>query len=313
MAADKRRRRGTAGRRKIWIAAVAVFVVVDVALVGLALSEQGSDGGTASVAPVATTSSSPTATPTPLPDLEPLTSPAGYLSAIDASTAYRINAGDCAAGEAPNLEKSIDSGVSWVSNPVTTTLRSVTQFAATSDTYAYMVGLNDACEANFTATYTSGTGFGSYPDELLGVWYLNTADGTLHSPAGVQTAPCSDVVDVVGLDRLSAAVICSDRTFFHTSDGGGTWGTPSPLAGAMATSTGVGGYVVAQIGRDGCAGVQVSTLSAADLTPAVLGCYESTPDSLEGADIRVSGTQDSIWLQVADTVVVSTDGGATWA
>jgi len=313
MAADKRRRRGTAGRRKVWIAALAAFLVVDVALVGLALTGPTSDAGRPSALPAPSASPSPTETTAPAPDLGPLSSPAAYLAAVDSVTAYRVSAGDCSVDEALTLERSGDSGDSWVANPVTTTLRSVTQFAATSDTYAYMVGLNDACDPDFTATYTSGTGFGSYPEELTGVWYRDTTDGTLNSPTGILEPPCSDVVDVIAVDDLNAAVMCSDRTLSRTTDGGSTWGAPLTLGGAVATSTGVGNYVVAQTGREGCAGVRVSTLGPSDQAPAILGCYETDSDSLEDGRVLVSGTRDSIWLQVQDVVVVSTDGGITWA
>jgi hypothetical protein len=312
MAKDRARKRGRRNARPFLIGALALFVVIDVALVGFAITDEGPNS---TFAEPSAPDDGPKASAEPLPaetPLEPLAAPGAYLSAVDAATAYRTQAGDCGSATAAVLEKTTDGGATWVSNSLTTDLSSVFRLQAQDSTYAFMVGgAASTCEVGLTATYTSGTGFQTYPDRVAASWYADPATpGVVHSPSGSFTSPCDAVTGLAPSTDLSAAVLCADRTIYRTGDGARAWDSGTTVAGATAVGQTATGYLVAVTDDATCDGVLVASLGyTGDVTPG--GCLAGV-DTSASPQVLLSAGDSSVWLQVGNDVAVSSDGGATW-
>ena len=100
-------------------------------------------------------------------------------------------------------------------------------------------------------------------------WGRSAADARLvHRPEAAPVRPCprqESVVDLVGLGRYTASVLCSGGALRSTSDGGRSWGTTVKRPGAVALSlSGTGQGAVAAVDA-GCAGVVVQRLSGGRL------------------------------------------------
>jgi hypothetical protein len=313
MAKDRARKRGRRNTRPFIIGGIALFVAVDVALVGYAVLNADSASDSSYVeAPVAggTDSASPEPTPSETA-VEPLGAPAAYLSAVDATTAYRTDAGNCGTSSTAVLEKTSDGGTSWVSSTLTTDLSSVFRLQAQDSSYAFMVGGEAAtCQVGLTATYTSGTGFQTYPDRVSASWYADPATpGVVHSPVGSFAAPCGVVTGLAPSTDLSAAILCDDRTIHRTGDGARSWDAGTTVAGAAAIAQTPVGYLVAAVGDAVCTGITVNNLPYTGDATAV-GCLPDVdPD---GAEVLIAAGESSVWLQVGEDVSVSPDGGVTW-
>ncbi|GAA0966625.1 hypothetical protein [Frigoribacterium faeni] len=315
MAQDRARKRGRRNNRPVIIGAIALFVVVDVALVGYAIlnTDSASDSSFAET-PVREDNNTPSAEPTPTQTArEPLAAPATYLSAVDATTAYRTQAGDCGSATTAVLEKTSDGGATWTSSTLTTDLSSVFRLQAQDSTYAFMVGgATSTCEVGFTATYTSGTGFQTYPDRVAATWYADPATpGVVHSPAGSFASPCGVVTGLAPSTDLSAAVLCDDRTIYRTGDGARAWDSGTSVSGAVALTQTSNGYLVASTDdAAACVGVSVASLGyTGDATP--IGCIAGV-DTADAPQVLLSAGATSVWAQVGNDVAVSADGGVTW-
>jgi len=312
MAKDRARKRGRRNARPFLIAALALFVGVDIALVGYAITDDGPNStfeepAASGEGPKASAEPAPTETP-----LEPLAAPGAYISAVDASTAYRTQAGDCGSATAPVLEKTSDGGATWVASSLTTDLSSVFRLQAQDSSYAFVLGgAASTCEVGFTATYTSGTGFQTYPDRVAASWYADPATpGAVHSPSGSFPTPCDVVVGLAPSTDLSAAVLCADRTIYRTGDGARAWDSGTTVLGATAVSQTSNGYLVAVTEDAACDGVLIASLGyTGDATSA--GCLAGV-DTSGAPQVVLTAGGSSVWLQVGNDVAVSSDGGATW-
>jgi len=318
LAADKRRRRGALSKRPLVLAGLAAFLIVDVALVGYALSgaNHGVDEASATSAPSASAAEE-TSTATPTPEIEEaaLTAPTRFMSAVDATVAYRASSGTCPAATPPVIQKTTDAGSTWISSTLTTDLASVFRVQAVDSTYAYLVGLGGvACETGLTATYTSGAGFQTYPDRVASSWYLNPqAADIVHTPVGDTAAPCATAVSLAPSNDSTAAVLCDDRTVFRTTDAGVTWDSGVAVPGAAALASTGTSYVLGAQNVEGCTGVSIVGLGAEGDAPVTIGCSGDRPTtSADGQEITLSAAAGSVWLAIGDSVAVSLDGGVTW-
>ena len=322
---DARRKRGSraSARRRLAVVGIGAFVLVDLGLVALALTREPS-GLAADAGPAATSSAapaeappaaSPSATPSVQADAE---APARLLSAVDGDAAWRAEAGTCTPGTRatpPSLELTTTAGGTWTPTSVSTETSpaGVDRLEATDSTTAFVVGpAVSTCAPAFTQTFSGGAAYADYPDRLAGSWYVARTDrGTVHSPAGGRAAPCPLVIDLAVVSDAEAGVLCSDRTFFRTSDGGETWDAGTVVDGAVATTADVGTYLVASVGAADCEGTAVSVPSSTPGAAATrVGCAPATSGT-PGAVALSAGT-DALWLWADDTVLVSDDGGVTW-
>jgi hypothetical protein len=309
------RRRRFSPPKALVVAALVAFVLVDVALVGYALTrDSGSTTGarpSAMITPSGSASPSPTPTSTaPVDSATPAATT--YLSVVDATTAYRISAGDCPSETPAQLEKSVDAGVTWSASPVTTGMTDVTRLEATESAVAFVIGESgEECSLDFSATYTSGADFVSYPERLAVAWYLvPEADLPVHSPTGSYSAPCDTPLSLASAAGQAAALLCSDGMVYQTIDGASSWNSVTGIDGARALAASDEGFLLASINENSadCDGVEVTSVGA-DGVVTPLSCREGPVST---GDLAVSEANGTVWLMQGDTVAISTDGGRTW-
>lgn len=308
-------------RRHAWVyIAVAVFVLVDIALIVLALNgTRPAPSGTPAPIPTYTPSPSGTSTPSPTPSATPSVSidavpSTRIIAAFDGSTAWRATTGPCPATPA-TAEITTDSGATWRQTDANAsgTLSSLQRIIVGGKALASMVTLTRSdCSPALIKTFVAGRAYAPFPAELTGTWYVNPASrNSVHSPAGDRTAPCS-VVALAVRDSTSAAVLCADHTVHATTDAAHTFTSSVAVPGATTIATSDAGYFAAATGQSGCAGLQIVTLTAT-LQSATAGCYATslTPQSL-AANVALASAGGTVWLWAGDAVSRSSDGGATW-
>ena len=178
---------------------------------------------------------------------------------------------------------------------------------------ASMVGLSGAdCSPQLVRTFVGGDDYEVYQSDLAGTWFANPATPTsLHSASGDVPAPCT-IISLAPTDAKSAAVLCADETVRVSADAGATWALLSPITGAITLTAAGGGYLVAVAGNEGCAGVQLVSLTT-KLAASQAGCYAMAvpAESLPG-NVALSSADSTLWLWAGDSVVRSADAGATW-
>lgn len=322
---DARRKRGSRARarRRLALVGIGAFVLVDLGLVAFALTREPS-GLAADAEPAApsvpassptTAEPGPTATPTTVAEA---VAPTRLLSAVDAVTAWRAQAGTCTPGTTetvPTLELTTSAGAAWSPSSASTdgALAGIDRVQATDAATAFVVGPSSpTCAPSFAQTFSGGAAYRDYPERLAASWYVaRTAPGTVHSPSGDRPAPCASVVDLAVVSDTEAGVLCSDRRFFRTGDGASTWDAGSVVDGAVAITASSGSYVVATSGAADCNGTALVTPQAATgATATRVGCAPASSET--PGSLALSAGAGSVWLWAGDDVLVSTDGGVTW-
>ena len=320
-------------RRRWLVIGLTTFLALDVVLIGWALAQNdttpvsnlvvstspGPEPTSPSPEPAPSESPAPSATPsaspTPQADAVP---PTRLLSALNGTVAWRSNVGSCPSTP-PTPELTTDGGATWTPSNLNapTDATAIVRIRTLGTELATMVALTGAdCAPEFVQTYVGGDNWAVYPDLLAGAWFVNPANrASVHSPQGDRAAPCPSVVDLAGRDETSAAVLCSDHTVFRTTDAGSTWGSSVAVPGSVALASSGNGYAIVTTEQPSCAGVQLLALpevvDGSELTAS--GCFPTTatPDSLAG-NIAVSEGDGTVWLWAGDSLVRSSDGGATW-
>lgn len=304
-------------RGNLWIyLAVVVFVLLDIALIALAVGSNRADDSGKHPHPIPTFSATnPSASPQPSSSAQPTSTtavaPTRLLAALNAGTAWRATTGACPATPAA-AQLTTDSGATWKTTDVTgpTKVTALQRIIATGKSQATMVGLTESgCSPQLVKTFVAGDNYSTYPKELAATWYASPADpSTVHSPSGELAAPCA-VIALAPRDSKSAAVLCADDTVHVTADAAKTWAVSASLPGAMNLATSGDGYLAAVAGAKDCAGVQIVALSAG-LVPSVSGCYATVTPS--AGTVALSEAAGTLWLWAGDALSRSTDGGATW-
>ena len=310
-------------RRKLAIAGVIAFVVVDIILVVWALvavrTPPHDPAPAASSSTPATHTPAPTETPRPTPSATPTSTPAAsavaptrVLAALDGSTAWRASTGPCPATTAsPQL--TTDGGATWKPTDAAgpTGASSILRISVESAKQASAITLaSQGCTPEYIRTYVAGDNWAAYPDQLAGSWFVDAAKrSVVHTPAGDVQAPCPTVIDVAVHDAANAAVLCANHDVHSTGNGGGAWGPAVPVAGAVAITTAGNGYLLAVTDRQGCAGTATTSWDGGSAL-AGGGCATSTKPPAGAVSIANGG--GTLWMWSGDTVVKSSDGGASW-
>ena len=151
--------------------AVALFVLVDVALIGWALnSTRGAPAAPQALElPVATTLQvESTETPTPEPTaaaptftLAEAVTPTRIITALNATTAWRAETGPCPATPA-EPEYTLDGGVTWTTTDATgpTGVTAIQSITVEADGIASMVALAGTdCAPEFVKTFVAGDNY----------------------------------------------------------------------------------------------------------------------------------------------------------
>lgn len=307
-------------RKRLLVAGLVAFLLVDAALVAYALAPR--EGGEAET-PEPVNSSQSEATPTPentastSPEVVTV-APTRILAALDGSIAWRAITGPCGAPALPEL--TTDSGVTWRSTDVTgaTGVTSLQRITVESEQFASMIGQDqNDCSAALVRTFVGGDDYEEYSAALNDEWYVNPTDmAIVHSPNGDFAAPCANVASLASLSGARAAVLCMDGALYATANGADTWNPVSEFAGAMTLGTSGDGYVVASVGVEACAGVSVGSFtdvnfSSVSMSPSACVPNQQAAGTLAG-QIALAEGSGTVWLWAGDSLARSTDGGISW-
>jgi hypothetical protein len=308
-----RRPQGHGLPRRGWIVAIGLFLVLDIALVALALNGNRSPTAAGELALESPgLSAVPSESGAPAPTVAPTAAvPQRLLAAINADVAWRGVVGSCPDGQS-ELEYTVDGGESWeVVDPAgTTDANTLVRLVPASSTEAHVVTLDDECSPQLLRTFVAGEAWEDYTSSLGSYWYVGPADrANVHSPYGTIPGPCGSVVAVAPRSSSEALVLCADQALFETRDAGAEWSTAISVSGAVAIDASNGGYVVAVAAQADCAGVSVVALTDG-LPSAALGC--SGDGSPDGQTSLAVADDDTLWLWAGEHFLRSTDGGETW-
>ncbi|MFC6354657.1 hypothetical protein [Luethyella okanaganae] len=300
------------------ILGLVVLAAVTVVLVAVALVPVGtpSTAGEAPGSPLvdgeATPTASPTASESPTASVSPAESgtvvvPGRVLAALDADTAWRSSTGAC-----PNVpaepERTTDGGASFRAFEAGASAI-LAIYPATEDEVT-LIAQTAECAPTALGTFVAGEQWAVYDERLANNWYLLPADpASIHSQAGLVTAPCARAVQLASKNETEAAVLCDDATFFVTVDAGATWSDPVIVAGAAAVSATTAGYAVAVADASVCQGVHLVALAGSDRsspTPCLVAATQPGEIALAAA------SDGTLWIWAGATLARSNDGGATW-
>ena len=311
-------------RKRLFVAGLVVFLLVDAGLVALALRPRDTASAPATQMPTAEASVVPQVTPEPEPTRSsPVTvatiAPTRILAARDGELAWRATTGPCGAPALP--EFTTDAGETWLETTATgpTGVVSLQSIVIEGPQVASMIGQNpDDCAAMFVRTFVAGDNYAEYSADLDGAWFVNPTDrAVIHSTTGDIPAPCDQVIALAPHSDLRASALCDDGAVYVTADGAQTWSTVAATPGAMTIATVGEGYGVATVGDPTCSGVRLGLFiepGANPIAPVVPGaCVENalSPEALAG-QIAMADGAGTLWLWAGDSIVRSSDGGLTW-
>ena len=296
---------------------LAAFLVVDVLLVGFAISSTRHpvDQGGTTIEPgvVATSPSTPTTKTTtttgqhtPSVKVVPLTQ---GLVAFDKSTAFRFATGSCKSGGS-RLELTRNGGQSW--GPRSLPYDTIVRVRVRPDGSAFVVGADSETECVPTIRQAGAldADFGD-SSVVSDAWFRDPrAASSVGVPTGGTSKPCGSdqVVDLAVVDS-GAAALCSDGRV-RVSTSGGRWDTSATVEGALALALNpkARAYVVVP-GVDSCDGLAV--VDASKPTKA-LGCAAADVAKVKPGTVSLSVTANAGWLGVGDAVYLSGGNLATW-
>lgn len=305
-------------RRTLALIGLALFLVADVILVGLALTANGRSVDDPTQRPIPTFGGTPSASASPEATEAPAAAePAGrFIAAGSATALWRSTQGTC---EAPAVvERSEDAGVTWAAVPADESfdLRVVYALAATSEDELQLVGsAGPNCAVGGYSSTDAGDTWTSSPELLSTVAYQTPVapDGsTAVVMAGQPVAPPCPAVEALAADETRTVTACS-AVLAEWDAASGSW-TAIPFAGIHAVELQPEQILFAARGVTGCTGLGVLRVTGATLTAGSaaesVGCV---PDADLAAPAALASADDVSWLWVGDSLFTSPDGGASWA
>jgi len=308
-----------APRKALLIAGLAAFLVVDIALVAIALNpgDTPTPSPGASPAPSASVEPMPQPTASPVPTTEVTTTPTRIMTAIDGNRAWRASTGPCGSDARPEL--TTDGGSTWKATNATgpTGVVSLQAIIVEGAQVASMIGQKASdCSAMLIRTFVAGDNYAEYPADLDGDWYVNPVDrAVVHAPGGNAAGPCAEAVMLAAASTDQAAVLCGDGSLFTTADQAASWAAVARTPGATAIASSGDGFLVAVVGDTTCAGVRLGSFTAgaspAQVVPGGCLASPSTPAALAG-NVAVADGGGTLWLWAGDITSKSTDGGVSW-
>jgi hypothetical protein len=303
-------RSGGATARTWWFVVLAVLVVADVALIAAAVASTR-PGEQREAGPIPTFSSGPTTeapTPTPEPTTAPSsTQPAGFLSAVSATEAWRASPGSCTDDPAL-VERSTDGGATWQPMELAFDLRTVVALEAGPEKVSVLGGVGDDCERQFWSSFTAGEFWEQYPDQASSVAFADVDSSTVSLAGASSPSPCASPVRV-STEGSTSLVACEGT--FSVKTGTADWAAVA-VPGLLDVTTVANQYIAAVSGVSTCEGVAVQSVAvpaASSSTPTTIGCVTGVD---AGAGVMLASVDDTVWLSTASAALVSVDGGRTW-
>ncbi|MGK9147403.1 hypothetical protein KXS11_07245 [Plantibacter flavus] len=302
-------------RRILVFVGLALFLIADLVLVGLALTANGRSGETPTQRPLTTFGMSPTPTPTST-ETPVAAAPTGrFLVAGSADVLWRATEGSC---ETPAVvERSVDAGLTWTALPTGAgiDLRVVRALSATSADELQLVGAAGAdCTIDGFSSTDAGDTWESDPAVVTTAAYASTGagDGGTTITIGGQpvVSPCPTVDVLTARDERTVAA-CS-AVLAEWDAVAGAW-VAVPFAGIHAAEVQDDQILFAARGTTGCSGLGVMRVAGTVLTPSSgiesVGCV---PDADITAPATLASFDGAVWLWVGDAVFRSVDAGASW-
>jgi hypothetical protein len=304
-------------RRTLALIGLALFLVADVILVGLALTANGRSSDDATQRPIPTFGGTPSASASPEATEEP---PAAepterFIAAGSATVLWRATQGTC---EAPAVvERSEDAGVTWVSTPTVEAfdLRVVYALTATSEDEVQLVGsAGPECTVGGYSSTDAGDTWASSPELLSTVAYQTPVapDGSSAViMAGQPVAAACPAIEALAADETRTVTACS-AILAEWDASNGSW-TAIPFAGIHAVELQPEQILFAARGVTGCTGLGVLRVPGTTLTatsaPESVGCVAEADLTAPAA---LTSAEGASWLWVGDTLFSSPDGGVSW-
>lgn len=316
------------GRRlsgPLGLVALGAFLVVDVALVGLALrstaaepepagptsssarpaAESGvSAGGAATGSPASGTSDSAPVGTDGSDALEPAPLTLG-LVAVGEDEAWRFTVGSCEVGGS-TLATSDDGAQTW--QPRVAPFDATVRVRVRADGSAFAIGGDGECRAQFRQSRDAAQTW-DRPTGVPGAWYRDLEDATVvGTEAGTRAEPC-DATAVVDLavGETSALALCGDGRL-RSSSTGKEWSDQGSVEGALAVAL-AGDRTLALLARQGCDGLAVVDVTDPQTD---LGCAPLDLAGVEAGQVAIAGTSDAVWVAAGGATLRSSGDLAEW-
>jgi hypothetical protein len=285
---------------------LAVFVAVDVLLVGIAVNatrtpvaDGGEQIGTSSIG-ASSRPSSTTAAPADAtqPDVKVAPLTVGIVG-IDEDTAFRFTVGSCRGGGA-KLELTGNAGRSW--GPRSAKFDTLVRVRVRDDGSAFSVGASadKDCTPSIRQASKYDADWGA-ATAVNNAWYRDPRDDrSVGLPTGGTGKPCGSkaVVDLAVVDS-GAAALCEDGTVL-VSRTGASWDKSASVPGALAVALDDKNRSLAVVpGVDGCRGLAVVDAAKPD---AALGCVETDLTKVKAGTVALAVTGSTGWLRVGGAV-----------
>jgi len=317
------------------LVALGAFLVVDVALVGLALRSTAAEpsgtgvpgaararpaaesgvaaGGAGAASPTSGTTDSAPATQAPTSGspaedslLEPTPVTVG-LVAVDDTTAWRFTTGSCDDGGS-TLAVSEDGAQTWQPRvaPFDTTVRVRVRDNGSA---AFAIGGDSDCRPRFRQTRDAAQTW-DRPVAVPGAWHRDLQDpAVVGTAAGTRAKPCrgAGVVDLA-VDDDSALALCADGRL-RASGTGTSWTDEGTVDGALAVAL-AGDKSLALLAAPDCAGLAV--VDATDPGTA-LGCAPLDLAGVGSGQVSLAATGDAVWVTAGDTTLRASGDLSAWS
>lgn len=293
--------------------ALVALVVLDVALVGMALrTTDSADIDTSPVSPSSASGSSAESSggPSPTGSVTVAKAPLQMMiMALDDQSAWRVVAGSCSDGGSA-LATTADGGKTWTKGSAT--LRRIVRLRPSDGGTAFVVGANSSCVAELRDTIDGGGTWTSA--DTAGTWFRDPKKPTVvQAPRAAASQPCGKgaVLDLAVLATASARVLCVDGLVRSTVNNGVLWTDVARVDGAVALAVPMAKSAetyVARLGAPDCPGIQILRVQPRVAT----SCVETSIPEVPG-QIAMSLTRGGGWLAVGATTMRSTDDLVTWA
>jgi photosystem II stability/assembly factor-like uncharacterized protein len=294
---------------------IAVLVVLDILLVGIAWHHGRGDASaqTVTIRPASSQVSTSVTTTKPAGNASKASSKgpvvktaAPLLSAVDSSTATLANPG-CKGS--PNLRVTTDGGAT--THPLVAPARHILRVVQTDALNTWVIGADAKCRPTYYST-TDGGRTWSAAASLGQVWIA--LPGGVHTPTNGLTKPCGakspTPIALSPAGSANAYVVCS-QSLLRTSNGGKTWHTVTGLPAGQVTDVSLtpGGTAAATVaGARGCSGV-LATVTTTNASSWSTGqCLQALHS---GAAVSIT-TSGAGLITGQGVTYTTSDGGKSW-